>query len=124
MLDDARSNLKPAASTALVGGVIGTVVMAVGAAAGMTVGGVIGFAVSGAASLVAVGIYLFTLDMTLQQLGVDTRRHRRQARRVYSQMKRLVSIGVRKIRRGLGVALRGVRRSARMVYTRLRGGIR
>lgn len=124
MLDDARSNLKPAASTALVGGVVGTVVMAIGGALGMTVGGVIGFAVSSVASLVAVGIYLFTLDMTLQQLGVDTRRHRRRFKLAVRRGKRAVSVLLRKARRGLGIILRSGKKTARTAFKRLKGGIR
>lgn len=124
ILEEFRTSLKPAASTALFGGLVGTVVMAVGFGLGLTVGGILGFLVSTVVAVVSTGIYLYTFEQILREFGVDARRHRRQARRAYRQFKQLVSIGVRKARLGLGVALRSISRTARMVYTRLRGGIR
>lgn len=124
ILEEYRRNLKPAAITALIGGIIGTVVMAVGFGLGLTIGGILGFLVSTVASLVSTGVYLYTIERSLFVLGVDTRRYWRQARQAYRQFKRLVSIGFRKGRRGLGVILRSGKKTARTVYQRLRGGIR
>jgi hypothetical protein len=124
ILEEYRTNLKPAGQTLLVGGIIGTVVMAVGGAAGIIVGGVIGGLVSIVSALGATGIYLYTLERTLFTLGVNTQMYRRQARRAYRQAKRLISVGVRRGRRGLRVGFRSIRNGARMAYKQLQGGIR
>lgn len=117
ILQNVRTNLKPASHILLVGGVIGTVVMAVGGGLGLTIGGVIGFAITTLASVVSTGIILYSVDLALRQFGVNTQRHRRR-------FKLALRRGINFIRRGVSVAGRTVRKSARIVYKQLKGGIR
>lgn len=117
ILEEYRKNLKPAALTLLMGGIIAGVILSVGGGFALTIGGTLGTIISIPVSLVSTVIFLISVDIALQQLGVDTRWYRFQIRlafkRIKGQFTRVVRAGWR--------AGRGALKTA---YAQLKGGIR